>query len=235
MKFQILKGKKGYNKLNHLPFNRDFYLRPGLLESVKELGFITVIYCCYSDVINGVRTLYILDGQHRALVAQFLDIDFPIVILDEEPKTKEQLVKLTARYNNSSVAWKICVYINAYITLNYENYIVLNKVSIENGFSHRVIGCMLSDKLHDGGSKTVDKIKHGTFKVTNLKETLETLNLVKQLDELMNNSMLLSFHRLRLMNSNFNFEIFKEKFNENYIELKATTYRLYDDLFNSWF
>ena len=234
MKFKTLKGEKGYRQLSHLPFNRDFYLRSGLVESIKELGFITVIYCCYSTAIDGVRRLYILDGQHRALAAQFLDVDFPIAILDAEPSTKEELVKLTARYNNSSVAWKLSVYVNAYISLNYSDYLTLNKLSIENGFSHKTIGCMMKGRLSDGGSITGNEIKQGVFKINNLKETIETLDLIKKLDNRMNNSMLLSFHRIRLMNNNFDFESFKLSFNKNYEELVATSYRLYDDLFNSW-
>lgn len=234
MIFKTLKGERGYQKLSHLPFNRDFCLRNGLVESIKELGFITVIYCCYSTAIDGTRKLYILDGQHRALAAQFLDVDFPIAILDTEPTTKEELVKLTARYNNSSVAWKLSVYVNAYISLNYEDYLTLNKLALENGFSHKTIGCMMKGRLHDGGSITGDEIKQGIFKITNLKEAKDTLALVKKLDNRMNNSMLLSFHRIRLMNDNFDFQSFKIAFNKNYEELVATSYRLYDDLFTSW-
>jgi hypothetical protein len=234
MKFKVIKGLAGYATLNHLPFNRDYSLRSGLVKSMKKNGFIDPIKLCWSTAINGVRTLYILDGQHRALAAQYLNIEFYGIIIEEEPTTKERLVELTATYNNSSVAWKIAVYVAAYISLNYDSYLTLNKLAIENGFSHKIVGTMLRGKLSDGGSDVANEIKQGSFKITNLVEAKETLLLTRQLGNKMNNSMLLSFHRIRLMDSSFDFNTFKLAFNKNYEELVATSYRLYDDVFSSW-
>lgn len=43
--------------------------------------------------------------------------------------------------------------------------------------------------------------------------------------------MLLSFNRARLMVKDFDFEVFKNYFVSNYKEIQATTYKLYDPLF----
>ena len=89
MKLIQLNGVSGYKKLNHLPFNRDYILRKGLVASMKKRGFIIPILVCYTTAIDGVRQLYILDGQHRALAAQYLDITFYANVLGIEPETKK--------------------------------------------------------------------------------------------------------------------------------------------------
>lgn len=234
MKLIKFKGQKDYDKINHLPFNREYNLRPGLVESMKNKGFIDAISLCYSTAF-GAKELYLLDGQHRALAANYLNIEFYGNVNEKIIETKEELVELVATYNNTSVCWELITYVKAYIALNYEDYVELYKVSKENGFSVKTIASLFINYLIDGGSNPVaHQIKHGKFIITNRENTYETLRLAKILDCKLNNSMLISFHKLRLTDSNFDFELFKTYFQNNYLEIKATTSRLYDELFSNY-
>jgi len=150
MKLIKFKGQKDYDKINHLPFNREYNLRPSLVESMKNKGFIDAISLCYSTAF-GTKELYLLDGQHRALAANYLNIEFYGNVNEKIIETKEELVELVATYNNTSVCWELITYVKAYIALNYEDYVELYKVSKENGFSVKTIASLFINYLVDGG------------------------------------------------------------------------------------
>jgi len=229
MKLITLNGEKGYKKLNHLPFNRDFTLRPSLVKSMQEFGFIVPIICCYTSIISGVRELYILDGQHRALAAQYLNMKFYCIILDEEPNTIERLIKIVSKLNNTSVAWKIETYCKAYASVGYSAYIELLKISKLYGFTVPIVGSMLEGNI--GRRLNTDSLKNGSFKITARDITLESINLVRKTELKFTNRMLAGFHKARLTVDNFNFEKFNSKLQKTYKELRASKIDDYYEVF----
>lgn len=227
MKLHKIKGEKGYDKLSHLPFNRPFKLRMNLVESMKKHGFIVPIVIIVTDVIDGVLRKYILDGQHRAMAAQYLNIDFYAVELDIKITSLAQVVGLVAKYNNSSIAWNLDNYVNAYSSLNNEHYKTLSSIHSKYGYTTSSIACLLEGNMSKSGS-TAENIKQGTFIIKAKETTLETLNLVRQTKR-MSARMLFAFHKLRLTKDNFKFEVFKKNFEANYTLIKSESY---DDYYN---
>lgn len=222
-----IKGEKGYTKLFHFPFNREFKLRQSLVLSMQELGFIDPICLIKTDIIDGVERIYILDGQNRAMAAQYLDINFDGYLLDKKVKSLEEIVGLVAKYNNSSVPWNLNNYAHAYSTLGNQHYKTLLEINSKYGYTTSSIASLLEGNTGKGVN-TSENIKQGTFQIKAKKTTLETLNLVRQTKR-MSARMLYAFHKLRLTKDNFNFEVFKTNFEENYTLIKSESY---DDYYN---
>lgn len=231
---KVLNGTSGYKKLSHLPFNRDYSLRKTLVDSMKENGFIVPINCIYTDVITGVRELYILDGQNRALAAQYLNIPFDIMILEEEPKTKERLVELVAILNNTSVPWKLETYCKAYASLSYEDYTKLLKYSKLYGQSVSTTASLLSGSIAGKTASVGTKLRTGVFSIVAEASTLETFDLISKMGVNFTGRMTLAFHKLRMLHDDFDFEIFKRNLVRVYDEVKASRLDEYYDLFVSF-
>jgi len=208
-------GVKDYKKISHLPFNREFTLRPDLIESIQKNGFITVIYCCYSKAFGMGKLLYLLDGQNRALAAQYLDIPFQVGILEVVPETPEELVELTAIYNNTSVAWRLDTYCKAYASIGKLDYLELVRLGRENGQYLNTIATLLSGNIARS-IKVGKSLKKGTFKILARESTLTTLDLARTLEFKMSGRMLLAFHHVRLTKDKFMFDKFRKSFNKNY-------------------
>lgn len=218
---KIFNGSIGYKKLSFLPFNRDFTLRESLVKSMQERGFITHVYCCYSKAITGTRELYVLDGQHRALAAQYLNIPFHVAILEIEPETTEELVHLVAVYNNTSVSWQLETYCKAYAILGKVDYLELLRISKENGQTISTTAYLLSGVFNAKSVNNSTSIKTGAFKINAKISAEQTFLLIKDLKFKMSGRMLMAFHYVRLTKDNFNFFKFKTEFNKEYKNLKS--------------
>lgn len=230
MKLNIIKGAKGYKKLNHLPFNREFSLRNKLVESIKIYGFIQPIVLCYSnfEFPDEEPKLYILDGQHRALAAQYLDVNFTAVILDYKNINVTQIINIVAKLNNSAVAWTLEDYCKAWHSLGKTDYTTLLSVKKNYGYTIDTLASILSG--HITRQRVTDHVKEGIFKVTSKESTLVTLKLLTKTKR-MNSRMLISFHRVRLTVDNFDFKVFKTKFEQQYEAIKAESYDDYFEIF----
>lgn len=226
MKLIKINGEKGYDKLSHLPFNRNFKLRQSLVESIKVYGFIQPIITIKTNIVDGCIKTYILDGQHRAMAAQYLDIPFYAYELSNKVKSTTELVELVAKLNNSAVAWKIEDYAVAYASLDIQDYKELLQVNSKYGYTLPVIANMLEGSINT--KKSNDTVKLGTFAIKAMDVTIETLNLGRKTKR-MNTRMLMAFHKLRLTNDNFEFNKFKKNFEESYEMLKNESY---DDYYN---
>jgi len=228
---KVFNGSIGYKKLSFLPFNRDFALRESLVKSMQDRGFITHIYCCYSKVITGGRELYVLDGQHRALAAQYLNIPFHVAILDIEPTTTEELVNLVAIYNNTSVCWQLDTYCKAYAILGKPDYVELLRMSKENGQTVSTVAFLLGGSTCSRSLSNSTLLKTGMFKIHAKVTAEETLALAKTLDYKMSGRMIMAFHYVRLTKDNFNFLKFKKEFNKEYKNLKNSKLDDFTDKF----
>ena len=164
---------------------------------------------------------------------QHLPFNRDFTLREIEPKTKEELVGIVAKLNNSSVAWKVQNYCEAYRSLNNENYKTLLKICHLSGYSVQTIGEMLSGGMSYKTSSIGGVLKTGDFVIKANKVTEETLLLSKETKR-MTSRMLLAFHKIRLTNDNFKFNKFKKEFEKNYTELKANSIDSFYDLFMTY-
>ncbi len=237
------KGIEGYNTLNHLPFNRKFSVRNDLIESMNKNGFVIsrLLDLIKTDIFTGKMELFIADGQHRALTASFLNIDFygavtkTIKRKDYETveEAKKEIVEYVATLNSGQKPWKTINYVESYAYLGYQHYNKLLDIHNNNPYSVDTIAAILGG--YRGKGYNSNKLKNGTFTITQEKEALDTLKLIKKLwkIERVTSRMALAIHYVSSL-TYFDEKKFINKYKENIKSIKELNLDDYTDIFSSW-
>ena len=225
--------KLSYNSLNHLSFNRNFHVRQDLMDKMNLYGFTVPINIIRTNVIDGKMKLYIADGQHRALTAVFLGIDFYGTIIDRKFKDVPEIVEYVSSLNSTSRAWKALNYVEAYNHLNIVDYQILLKIKNSCPYSVETLSTIL------GGNRTrgsvASKVKNGTFKINAHDETINAVDLAARLSkyEKLSSRMLLALSGTMSL-KRFNEEKFVKSYKKNAKVVKDMRLDDYSDIFNSW-
>lgn len=233
MKFKTFNGSNDYNKLNHLPFNRQFSVRQDLIDSINQFGFQSPIILIETSVIDGQKKLYIADGQHRAITAAFLNIPFYGVIVDYKFDTEEDIVKYVAKLNAGQKPWKALNYAESFAYLGNNEYKTLLKITNESPFSIETVASLLNGISTRGYS--INKIKNGKFKCTFIKQTKYTLSLAAKLSkyEKLTSRMVLALNYVCSLKE-FDETKFIEQYKLNAKQVKELKLDDYNDIFSSW-
>jgi hypothetical protein len=234
MKLIKLESEKDYLKINHLPFNRKFGVRQDLIESMNEFGFTVPILILKTDIMDGKPNYWFVDGQHRMITAQFLQIpSFAIVIESEKIKTKDDIVLFVASLNSRTKKWTMLNYVEAYNYLNYKEYEILIKTHNNYPYSINTIASLLAGKPGRGG--VAKEVHEGKFIVTDLEGTKDCLNFAANLSKYqrMTSRMLLSL-RIVMNNSKFNKKSFMNSYKDNAKNIKDLDLNDYSNIFLSW-
>lgn len=233
MKLKKFNGATDYNKLNHLPFNRNFSVRKDLIDSINNFGFLTPIILIETSVIDGQKKLYIADGQHRAITAAFLNIEFYGVIVDYDFNSEESIVNYIARLNSGQKPWKAIDYAESFAYLGNNEYKTLLKITNESPFTVDTIASLLNGISSKGNAN--NKIKNGTFKCIYLEQTKYTLSLCAVLSkyEKLTSRMVLALNYVCSLKQ-FNENKFIEQYKLNAKQVKELKLDDYNDIFSSW-
>ena len=233
MKLIKFEGKKGYNKINHLPFNRHFEVREDLMEKIRENGFTVPINLVETDLIDGKKKLWLADGQNRAITAAFMDVDFYGVVIDKEFTNINELVNYVAALNSLQKPWKAINYAEVYNFLNLPDYAMLLKVKTGSGYSVETISAMMSG--FTARKYSAARVKSGLFKADLYDETLITLSIAQEVNKVskMTARMILGLHYCTSL-KNFNKIKFIRKYLEQIDTLKRQRYDDYSKIFMSW-
>jgi hypothetical protein len=148
-----------------------------LAESVSKMGIIRPVVVAYIAFVDGIKKLYIIDGQHlfNALIRNNMDI--PYVIIDVKDKT--DLVEKIALLNASSKNWTMLDYITAWASLS-NDYVKLNHYYQVYDIDLTTLATILLGNSVDG-SGTVNIIKSGKFKIVDEKFNVSILDNVTDL------------------------------------------------------
>lgn len=148
-----------------------------LAESVNKMGIIRPVVVAYIAFVDGIKKLYIIDGQHlfNALIRNNMDI--PYVIIDVKDKT--DLVEKIALLNASSKNWTMLDYITAWSSLS-QDYVKLNHYYQVYDIDLATLATILMGGSVDG-SNTVRTIKNGQFKIVDEKFNVSILDYVTDL------------------------------------------------------
>lgn len=148
-----------------------------LAVSVNKMGIIRPVVVAYIAFLDGIKKLYIIDGQHlfNALIRNNMDI--PYVIIDVKDKT--DLVEKIALLNASSKNWTMLDYITAWASLS-QDYIKLNHYYQVYDIDLATLATILMNGSVDG-SGTVRTIKNGQFKIVDEKFNVSILDNVTDL------------------------------------------------------
>lgn len=175
MKLITFNGEKDSKKLKTLPFNRDFGVVKSLIESMKLNGFTVPLNLIKTDLITGKTEIYIADGQHRAMTAQFLDIPYYGILVEKTFSTVEEIVKYVATLNSTQREWQPKDYIDAYAYLGKDEYKRLLWIKEKSSYSLTCVASMLYGVRSRGTIK--ERIQSGDFKCNYTKHTEYVLKL----------------------------------------------------------
>ena len=145
--FKILNGNRIVNQL-HLT---------RLKESMRKNHLTTII------MVN--EKFEIIDGQHRFLISQELELPINYIISKNYGLNEVQI--LNANMKN----WQTSDYVSGYCDLGYKDYIIYRDFVNDYGFQSQVSILLLSGEMEGGNEVSASsKFKSGDFKVKNLEE-----------------------------------------------------------------
>jgi hypothetical protein len=156
-----IKFEKDYTKFHFLQSNRivDPRHTTKMSNSLKSMEAVRPVVCINTNVVDGKKKLYIIDGQHLFYSLMKEEAEVPYVIL--EIKDMKDMIYKMALLNNSSKSWGLLDYIVAYkaVDIDYQFLFELNlKYSIELNMITAI--CLNTNSASLVGSI----IKDGTFK-----------------------------------------------------------------------
>jgi len=125
---------KKYHLFHSLPFNRavcGVHVNE-LAESMTKHGFKGVVQIIKTSFIEGVKRMYILDGQHRIVAAMRLGIPFAFELT--ELKTLEETADFISTLNNSAKGWGTSQFLKVWAGLGLPEYLKLQEVFHSTGF-----------------------------------------------------------------------------------------------------
>jgi hypothetical protein len=162
-----IKYTKDYNKFKFIEsINRSVDPKhvQKMVESVRTMGVIRPIICTITNIFDGTKGCYIVDGQHlfNALAAEGLEIPYVLITAGDEC----EIVHKMAMLNNSSKSWTLMNYVNAFKMQipDYRTLIALNN-------KYNIEPLMLATICTNGNSSIVtgsNLIKSGQFRITNV-------------------------------------------------------------------
>jgi len=147
--YSLFKTLNGNRDVNHLHLTR-------LKESMKASHLTTII------MVN--EKFEIIDGQHRFLISQELNLPINYIISKGYGLSEVQI--LNANMKN----WQTVDYVNGYCDLGYKDYIIYRDFVNEYGFQNQIALLLLSNEYSSGSGKEnpASRFKEGKFKVKDL-------------------------------------------------------------------
>lgn len=202
-----------YDKLKKLTGNREINDKNVLqkMSLIEKNGFKT------TDPIILDTEGKIIDGQHRREAAIELKVPFKFTVDTESKNSLETTIEM----NNSSKAWNLDDYVNAYALNGNDNYRKL--LALKNELDVNLTKTLVLYAGYMVGNETQAAIKNGNFEYNEIKATRAKLflNEIKQLQD-----VILNTHYKKMLNSqtfmsayvklrrkeNFKFNILKSQF-----------------------
>lgn len=133
------------------------------------------------DFIDGIRRLYVLDGQHLLNGLIRYDEEIPYIIIPI--KDEKELVEKIALLNSSSKPWILQDYVTAWASLE-KDYIKLNKYHEVHDIEFSILASILGEVSLANGTTISKLIKNGDFRIINEEKGCE---IVKNLSECLKN------------------------------------------------
>lgn len=147
--YSLFKTLNGNRDINYLHLSR-------LKESMKKNHLTTII------MVN--KNFEIIDGQHRFLISQELNLPINYIISKDYGLSEVQI--LNANMKN----WQTIDYVNGYCDLGYKDYILYRDFVNKYNFASQVAILLLTgEEIKGSGKENVStKFKEGKFKIKDL-------------------------------------------------------------------
>ena len=158
-----------YNMFNRLPMQRPTLSKhtQELVESIRILGNTRQVICCKVDFFTGSKLTYVIDGDH--LLDSCRREQIPVRYEYVEVTDKEDLIRKMAYYNNSSKAWQLRDYINAFSFCNPDYSTLQSYMGLYNLEALMIASICNNSNTYNAVVTSSAKIKNGEFKINNPK------------------------------------------------------------------
>ena len=159
-----VKHATDYSKFSVLPMNRGIDSRhvQKMITSIRKMGVLRCVITTTTDIIDGVKKRYIIDGQHLATALE--REGKPISYIDITVESEKDLIEKMAYLNNSSKSWDLMNYINAWKMIQ-PDYMKLFKW--KNMYDIEITMLAAIGVNNAGFRSSSQSIKTGDFKITN--------------------------------------------------------------------
>ena len=158
-----------YDMFNRLPMQRPTGSKhiQELVESIRILGNTRQVICCKVDFFTGKKETYVMDGDH--LLDSCRREQIPVRYEYVEVTDKEDLIRKMAYYNNSSKAWQLRDYINAFSFCNPDYSTLQSYMGLYNLEALMIASICNNSNTYNAVVTSSAKIKNGEFKINNPK------------------------------------------------------------------
>lgn len=159
-----VKHVSDYSKFAVLPMNRGIDSKhvQKMIASIRKMGVLRCVITCTTDMIEGQKKTYVIDGQHLATALE--REGQPIPCIDIKVESEEDLIEKMAYLNNSSKSWDLMNYINAWKMIR-PDYMKLFKW--KNMYDIEITMLAIIGVNNAAFKYNTTAIKTGTFKITN--------------------------------------------------------------------
>ena len=153
-----------YSRFAVLPMNRGIDSKhvQKMIASIRKMGVIRCVITTTTDIIEGEKKRYIIDGQHLATALE--REGKPIPYIDITVESEQDLIEKMAYLNNSSKSWDLMNYINAWKMIQ-PDYMKLFKW--KNMYDIEITMLAAIGVNNAGFKSSTQSIKTGNFKITN--------------------------------------------------------------------
>jgi len=155
-----------YSKFAILPMNRGIDSKhvQKMITSIRKIGVIRAVITTTTNIIEGDKKTYIIDGQHLATALEREGAPIPYIEIDIT--SEEDLIEKMAYLNNSSKSWDLMNYINAWKMIR-PDYMKLFKWKNMYDIEVSMLACIATSmpSIRYG----TQPIKNGTFTISNSK------------------------------------------------------------------
>jgi hypothetical protein len=153
-----------YSKFAVLPMNRGIDSKhvQKMIASIRKMGVLRCVITTTTDIIEGEKKRYIIDGQHLATALE--REGKPIPYIDITVESEQDLIEKMAYLNNSSKSWDLMNYINAWKMIQ-PDYMKLFKW--KNMYDIEITMLAAIGVNNAGFRSSSQSIKTGDFKITN--------------------------------------------------------------------
>lgn len=171
---------QNYNDFNFLHFNRKVETRHvmEIVESIRRHGVLSFVNVVVTDCIDGVKQMYIVDGQHRFEAFRYLG--YPILYTVVEASDKKEIVRLIADLNKTSRRWSTRNFMTAWSSLKIDDYTEIDTALTNTKLPITLILEVFSERDRSSATKL---FQDGDFEIVNREKNKVILNDINLLKE----------------------------------------------------
>lgn len=166
----MIQKTKDYDQFEFMLGNRE--VSDSLVRKL-EASILKNNLLAYNPILVNEKN-EIIDGQHRLIAAQNIDVEIYYRVVDGHASIAEVML-----LNANQRGWKLMDYIDSYANMGNENYTVLKGFLDKYHLPTKTSARMLMDEV--GGDAMTQHLQNGSFEIRSLRTAIRIAEYVEQL------------------------------------------------------